>query len=127
MHLVGLVGKGNADQGVEPIQDLAQRLYQTLSANGIETLYDDRPESPGVKFNDADLMGLPVRITVSERALKQGGIEFKLRSQPDKILLPCDPGDQIHGLDGIVVYIKQVINDLTAAVNQNVITMPYQD
>ena len=127
VHLVGLVGKGNANQGVDPIQELAQRLYQTLSANGIETLYDDRNESPGVKFNDADLIGLPVRITISERALKQGGVEFKLRSQPDKIILPCDPGDQIHGLDGIVTYLKQVINDLTAEVNQNVITMPYQD
>ena len=40
---------------------------------------DDREESAGVKFNDADLIGLPVRVTVSERAFKQGGVELKLR------------------------------------------------
>lgn len=127
VHLVGLVGRGNADQAVEPIQELAQRLYQTLSANGIETLYDDRNESPGVKFNDADLIGLPVRLTVSERALRQGGIELKLRSQPEKTIIPCDPGDRMHGLDEIVAYVKQAIHNLTANVNKNVITIPYQD
>jgi prolyl-tRNA synthetase len=53
-------------------------------------LYDDRDESPGVKFNDADLIGLPIRLTVSERALAQGGVEMKLRSQTDKVIIPLD-------------------------------------
>jgi prolyl-tRNA synthetase len=61
-----------------------------LHAAGIEVLYDDRDESPGVKFNDADLIGLPLRITVSERALAQGGVEIKLRSKPDKEVIPLD-------------------------------------
>ena len=42
-------------------------------------LYDDRLESPGVKFNDADLIGLPIRLTVSDRALKAGGVELNGR------------------------------------------------
>jgi prolyl-tRNA synthetase len=56
----------------------------------VEVLFDDRDESPGVKFNDADLIGLPVRLTVSERALGQGGIELKLRPLPDKTIVPID-------------------------------------
>jgi prolyl-tRNA synthetase len=51
-------------------------------------LYDDRNESPGIKFNDADLIGCPVRITVSERALAQGGVEMKLRREMDKEIVP---------------------------------------
>lgn len=50
-------------------------------------LYDDRDESPGVKFKDADLIGLPVRVTISERSLKSGGVEFKLRASPDKSIV----------------------------------------
>ena len=48
---------------------------------GIEVLYDDRTESPGVKFNDADLLGIPMRITVSPRSLEKGSLEIKLRSE----------------------------------------------
>ena len=56
----------------------------------MEPLFDDRAESAGVKFNDADLIGLPLRITVSERALKQGGVEFKRRSGGDPWIVPVD-------------------------------------
>jgi len=51
---------------------------------------DDREESAGVKFNDADLIGLPVRLTVSERAFKQGGVEFKLRSSTESRVIPLE-------------------------------------
>ncbi len=85
VHLVLLRGKG-ATQA----EETADKLYADLQAAGIEVLYDDRDESPGVKFNDADLIGLPVRLTVSERALGQGGVEMKLRSKPDKAVLPLD-------------------------------------
>ena len=56
----------------------ADALYDELRAAGVETLYDDRSESAGVKFNDADLLGLPVRLVVSARNLRQGVVEVKL-------------------------------------------------
>jgi prolyl-tRNA synthetase len=83
VHLVLLRGKGGS-QG----EQVAEKLYADLRAAGIEVLYDDRDESPGVKFNDADLIGLPVRLTVSERALGQGGIELKLRKAAEKTVVP---------------------------------------
>jgi len=59
----------------------ADRIYDALLQAGIEVLYDDREESPGVKFNDADLIGIPIRITVSARSLAKGGVEMKRRDQ----------------------------------------------
>lgn len=61
----------------------AEKLYADLTAADVEVLYDDRTESAGVKFNDADLIGLPLRAVVSTRSLKNGGIELKLRSQKE--------------------------------------------
>ncbi len=85
VHLVLLRGKGTPQA-----EELAEKLYADLQTAGIEVLYDDRDESPGVKFNDADLIGLPVRITVSERALAQGGTEMKLRSKAEKVIVPLE-------------------------------------
>ena len=59
--------------------EVAERVYSSLEAVGIGVLYDDRDERPGVQFADADLIGLPVRLTVSERSLKAGGVELKRR------------------------------------------------
>jgi prolyl-tRNA synthetase len=53
-------------------------------------LYDDRDESPGIKFNDADLIGLPLRVTVSERSIKQGGVELKRRDQQEKNIISSE-------------------------------------
>jgi prolyl-tRNA synthetase len=61
------------------LKETAEKLYQTLSENGIEVLYDDREESPGVKFKDADLIGIPLRITLGEKNLKKGLVEIKKR------------------------------------------------
>lgn len=61
----------------------AEQLYEQLQAADIEVLYDDRTETAGVKFNDADLLGLPLRAVVSTRSRKQGGVELKLRSQKE--------------------------------------------
>jgi prolyl-tRNA synthetase len=58
---------------------IAEQLYADLLAAGVEVLLDDRDVSPGVKFGDADLIGLPIRLTVSDRSLKSGGVEMKLR------------------------------------------------
>ncbi|MFC1926890.1 proline--tRNA ligase, partial [Chloroflexota bacterium] len=65
----------------------AEKLYTELEEQGIEVLFDDRPESAGVKFNDADLLGVPVRLTVSRRTLKSDSVEIKLREQESTELM----------------------------------------
>jgi prolyl-tRNA synthetase len=59
----------------------AEALYSQLLEAGFQVLYDDRMVSPGVKFNDADLLGIPLRLTVSSRSLSNGGIEIKSRKE----------------------------------------------
>ena len=85
VHLVVLAGKG----GPETVET-AERLYGELQDAGFDVLYDDRAESPGVKFNDADLLGMPLRLTVSERALKAGGIEMKRRAGAEREIVPLN-------------------------------------
>ncbi len=58
--------------------DYAKKLYDKLNSSGIDTLFDDRKESPGVKFNDLDLIGIPIRITIGQK-FEKGYVEFKLR------------------------------------------------
>jgi len=67
---------------------IASGIEKELTAAGYEPLVDDRAESAGVKFNDADLIGLPLRITISERAFKQGGVEFKSRRSGESWIVP---------------------------------------
>jgi len=85
VHLVLLHGKQN-----DLPQQTCERLYQELQAAGIDVLYDDRVESPGVKFNDADLIGVPLRLTVSARSLENGGVELKFRDQDARKIIPLD-------------------------------------
>ena len=61
------------------LRETAEQLYQTLSENEIEVLFDDREETPGVKFKDADLIGIPLRVTLGEKNLKKGLVEIKKR------------------------------------------------
>ncbi|MDY3240709.1 MAG: His/Gly/Thr/Pro-type tRNA ligase C-terminal domain-containing protein, partial [Anaerovoracaceae bacterium] len=61
----------------------AEKIYDALQKAGVEVLLDDRNERPGVKFKDADLLGIPVRITVGKRA-PEGIVEYKLRREADK-------------------------------------------
>ena len=68
----------------------AEKIYKDLTEKGWEVLYDDREESPGVKFKDADLLGLPVRITVSPRTLEKGVAEVKRRTEPKPALVNLD-------------------------------------
>jgi prolyl-tRNA synthetase len=70
---------------------VADKLYQQLNAAGIDTLLDDRPDArPGFKFADADLIGIPVRLTVGDRGLKEGKIELKQRSAADPQMIALD-------------------------------------
>jgi prolyl-tRNA synthetase len=66
----------------------SERLYSELWAAGVEVLFDDRAESAGVKFMDADLIGIPLRLTIGKRSLQQGGVELKRRDRPDKDIVP---------------------------------------
>jgi len=70
------------------VAEAAEALYRELVEAGLEVLYDDRLESAGVKFNDADLIGLPLRLTLSPRTLQTGLVEAKLRWESEKRLLP---------------------------------------
>lgn len=106
LHLVLLRGKGTQQPEI-----VAERLYRALQAAGLETVYDDREESPGVKFNDADLIGLPIRLTVSERALAQGGVEMKLRHRVEKRLIP---------LESVVNEVRFILDSLQAEVEARV-------
>lgn len=76
---VALVRLGQEADVVSACDD----LYRSLNARGIEVLYDDRDERPGVKFADHDLIGCPLRITVGGRSLKEGLVEVKKRSAAD--------------------------------------------
>jgi prolyl-tRNA synthetase len=60
-------------------REVAEALYSGLSERGVETLLDDRDERPGAKFKDADLMGMPLRVTVGEKGLKDGVVELRDR------------------------------------------------
>jgi len=68
----------------------AEKLYAELEAKGLEVLFDDRNESPGVKFNDADLLGIPVRVTISPRTLEKNSVELKRRSEKKAQLVPLE-------------------------------------
>jgi prolyl-tRNA synthetase len=73
VHLIAVNPKEAAQQ------EAAGKLYDELSATGVEVLYDDREERPGVKFKDADLIGVPLRVTVGPKALARGAVELKGR------------------------------------------------
>ena len=84
VHIVSLALAGS------PALEAAERTCAALEAAGIEVLFDDRTESPGVKFADADLIGIPIRLTVSEKSLKAGGVELKCRKSAEKTVIPED-------------------------------------
>jgi prolyl-tRNA synthetase len=113
VHMVLLRGKGTPEA-----EATADKLYADMQAARIEVLYDDREESPGVKFNDADLIGIPVRITVSERALAQGGVEMKLRREPTKDIVP---------LGEINTHLRSVIQSLQGEITTKVTHVPFKN
>lgn len=82
VHLVAL----SPDRAA--VREQAERLYAELQERGVEVLYDDREESPGVKFADADLLGMPLRVTVSPRTLAQDAAELKRRTETVTTLVP---------------------------------------
>ncbi len=67
----------------EETMELARRVYKELLETGIDVLLDDRNERPGIKFKDCDLIGIPLRVTIGERNLKEGLAEIKLRTEKE--------------------------------------------
>jgi prolyl-tRNA synthetase len=72
------------------IPDIAEKIYNDLQAAGVEVLFDDRKERPGVMFNDMELMGIPHQIVIGERNLDNNQIEYKSRHTGDKQLLDVE-------------------------------------
>ena len=70
--------------------ELADGLYDTLVSAGVEVLYDDSRESLGAKFKDADLIGVPVRLTLTPRSLENGGVEIKTRHSSESYVVPIE-------------------------------------
>jgi prolyl-tRNA synthetase len=108
VHLLAL--KGAAEE--------AEKVYEQLTAIGMEVLFDDRQESPGVMFADADLIGLPIRLTVSKRSLEKGGAEMKRRDKQEAVLVP---------IDTVVDAVREEISALEEAVDDLMVKIPYDD
>jgi prolyl-tRNA synthetase len=93
--LVGLFG------GKEEVKEQADRLYEDLGIAGVEVLYDDRDESAGKKFSDADLIGLPIRVTISLKSLEKQSVELKYRDSEKSELIPL-----VEAVDTIQKYVS---------------------
>lgn len=98
-------------------ESIGEELYQAIKGAGIDVLYDDRDERAGVKFNDADLIGIPLRVTVSKRSLKNGGLEFKRRDSDDRRIVPQEE---------IIATLKREIEQLHADLRSKVVAIPYK-
>jgi len=106
VHVVALKG----------VENQAEEIYQSLVSAGFEVIFDDRDETPGVKFNDADLIGIPIRITVGARSLGEGKIEMKLRKADEKKLIDVDQ---------LVENVRIIVEELTDEVEKSVIDVPF--
>jgi prolyl-tRNA synthetase len=100
---VSLLSLGSAEDA--EVIAAADKLYDDLTAEGIEVLFDDRDERAGVKFNDADLIGNPVRVSVSPRTLKNGEAEIKARKAAEASFVP---------LADVVESVKSLIDQIQA-------------
>lgn len=96
VHLIAVNMKDSAQA------ELAQELYTSLQAAGMEVLMDDRQERPGVKFADSDLIGLPVRVTVGKKA-GEGIVEVKIRKNGEM---------QEVQKDDLAVILKNILKEL---------------
>jgi prolyl-tRNA synthetase len=96
----------------------AEQLYADLIAANVEVLYDDREATPGVKFNDADLIGTPLRITLGDRSIKAGGAEFKRRDRENKEIVP---------LNETVARTRAEIDAMFDEINARVVAVPFKE
>ena len=89
-----------------------EKIYEELVEAGIEVLYDDRKETAGVKFADADLIGIPIRITLGNRSYKEGKVEVKYRRSGE---------ETSYSIEGLVDEIKKEIEKETKKINDNIV------
>jgi len=111
-HLVAMLHRA------PDVAEVAERIYREAWDAGIEMLLDDREATPGVKFNDADLIGLPIRLTLGPRSLKQGVVEMKFRTSTEALSIP---------LDEVIPRLKTEINRLLHESRDRVVTMPFPE
>ncbi|MEX1309929.1 MAG: proline--tRNA ligase [Candidatus Sulfomarinibacteraceae bacterium] len=97
----------NADK--PEVVEAAEGLYRQLADAGVDVLFDDRPERPGVKFNDMDLIGFPVRIVVGKRGLESGEIELSLRRDGERRSTPI--ADLVPAVEGLLDELRREIED----------------
>ncbi|MFA5062736.1 MAG: proline--tRNA ligase [Candidatus Omnitrophota bacterium] len=95
------------DSGDKAIKELALNVYQELGNNKIDVLFDDRDERAGVKFKDADLLGIPLQIIVGKNTLKDGTLELKTRRNQNKVIKPKEE------------VLKEIINLMSNVKTQN--------
>ena len=91
---------------------VGEKIYEELVEAGIEVLYDDRKETAGVKFADADLIGIPIRITLGNRSYKEGKVEVKYRRSGE---------ETSYSIEGLVDEIKKEIEKETKKINDNIV------
>ena len=96
------------NQNDEDVVKKSEEIYKNLCAKGIDVLLDDRNIRGGVKFKDADLLGIPVRVTVGKKSLDKGEIEIKLRAETDRKTI---------AVDNCVDEVIKIVNDLKAKLN----------
>ena len=89
------------------VAETAEKIYGHLLDHHIDVLIDDRDERAGVKFNDADLLGIPVRVTVGTRGVRNGQVEIKLRAEAESIMVPIE-----NALDTIMQKISDLYDSL---------------
>ena len=106
VHLVAL----------DTLEDQATQLYEDLRSAGVEVLYDDRQESLGSKFKDADLMGMPVRLTLTTRSLENGGVEIKDRRTGDSSVVPEEE---------VVDTVREKISKLEQEIREGMVEVPF--
>ena len=114
VHMVVIPGKN----GKGDVAEVAEKLYREIGSKGLEILFDDREESPGVKFMDADLIGIPLRLTIGQRSLKQGGVELKRRDRQEKAIVP---------IEDAVARIESEIEAMKAEIASKVVAVPYDE
>ncbi len=106
VHLVGLVKNST----------VPEEIYEELQRRGVEVLFDDRKASPGVKFNDADLIGIPNRITIGNRGLKENSVELRVLGEEESSMVPiteiADRIQQIISSQISAIYDTMVVKSL---------------
>ncbi len=80
----------SVNQDDEEVASVAEKIYTCLCQKGVDVLWDDREMRGGVKFKDADLLGIPVRITVGKKIVQQGNVEIKLRTESERTTVAID-------------------------------------